>query len=120
MRAEGSGQRNERPDTARVFFALWPPPESARQLADVADSFATRSGGRATSQENIHLTLAFIGDVPVERLADLERAAREMRGEAFALTLDRFGIWRHNRPPATRSISASTGDRAGLGVLPKR
>ena len=103
---------------ARVFLALWPSPESARQLADVAESFATRAGGRATSQENIHVTLAFIGDVPVKRLADLERAAREVRGEAFALKLDRFGIWRHNRifwagcsvlPPALAELSAALG-----------
>ena len=96
MRSESAGQPGARPEQARVFFALWPPPESARQLADVADFFVARAGGRATSQENIHVTLAFIGDVPVGRLADLERAAREVRGEAFALTLDRFGLWRHN------------------------
>jgi 2'-5' RNA ligase len=132
VRSESARQPGARPEQARVFFALWPPPESARQLADVADSFATRSGGRATSQENIHLTLAFIGDVPVERLADLERAAREMRGEAFALTLDRFGIWRHNRifwagcsvlPPALAELSAGLGTAlqvAGFAVADAR
>ena len=82
---------------ARVFFALWPPPEVARQLSAVADSFAKSAGGRATRQETVHLTLAFIGDVPLDRLPDLERAARGVRTEAFDLTLDQFGLWRHNR-----------------------
>ena len=132
MRSEICQQPGERPEQARVFFALWPPPESARHLADVAHSVATRAGGLATRQETIHLTLAFIGDVPVERLADLERAAREVRGEAFALTLDRFGIWRHNRifwagcsvlPPALAELSAALGaalPAAGFAVADAR
>jgi 2'-5' RNA ligase len=95
--AEGGRQRNERPETARVFFALWPPPEAARQLSAVADAFAQCAGGRATRQATIHLTLAFLGDVPLERLPDLERAARNVRAEAFDLTLDQFGLWHHNR-----------------------
>ena len=118
MRPESGQQTSARPEQARVFFALWPSPESARQLAEVAESFATRAGGRVTSQESIHLTLAFIGDVPVDGLPDLERAAREVRGEAFALTLDRLGIWRHNRvfwagcsvlPPALTDLSSALG-----------
>ena len=95
--ADGGSQRNERPETARVFFALWPPPEAARQLSAVADSFAQCAGGRATRQATVHLTLAFIGDVALERLPDLERAARSVRAEAFDLTLDQFGLWHHNR-----------------------
>ena len=103
---------------ARVFFALWPSPEAARQLAAVAASFAAAAGGRATRLESIHLTLAFLGDVAVDRLPELERAAREVRGEAFALTLDRLGIWPHNRifwagcsvlPPALAELSAALG-----------
>jgi 2'-5' RNA ligase len=118
VRPDSGRQSGARPEQARVFFALWPPPESARYLADVADSLASRAGGRATRRESIHLTLAFIGDVPVVRLADLERAAREVRSEAFALTLDRLGVWRHNRifwagcsvmPPALAELSAALG-----------
>ena len=116
MPAEGTKQRTERPETARVFFALWPPPEVARQLSAVADAFAQCAGGRATREATVHLTLAFIGDVRLERLPDLERAARQVRAEAFDLTLDQFGLWRHNRifwagcsvpPPALAGLSAS-------------
>jgi 2'-5' RNA ligase len=103
---------------ARVFFALWPPPEIARQLSAVADSFAKAAGGRATRQETVHLTLAFIGDVPLDRLPDLERAARGVRTEAFDLTLDQLGLWRHNRifwagcrfvPPALVELAGALG-----------
>jgi len=95
--ADGGSQRNERPETARVFFALWPSPEVAQQLSAVADAFAQYAGGRVTHQATVHLTLAFIGDVTLERLPDLERAARNVRAEAFDLTLDQFGLWHHNR-----------------------
>ena len=116
VRSESGQQPGARPKQARVFFALWPQPEVARYLADVADSVATRAGGRATRQAAIHLTLAFIGDVAIERLPDLERAARAVRCEAFDLTLDRFGLWRHNRifqagcsvpPAALAALSAA-------------
>ena len=95
--ADGGSLRNEWPDTARVFFALWPPSEAAQQLSAVADSFSQCAGGRATRQATVHLTLAFLGDVPLERLPNLERAARNVRAEAFDLTLDQFGLWHHNR-----------------------
>ena len=95
--ADGGSQRNERPETACVFFALWPSPEVAQQLSAVADAFAQYAGGRVTHQATVHLTLAFIGDVTLERLPDLERAARNVRAEAFDLTLDQFGLWHHNR-----------------------
>jgi RNA 2',3'-cyclic 3'-phosphodiesterase len=111
-----SASRPARPETARVFFALWPPEEIAQQLAGIAAEFAEQAGGRPTRQETIHLTLAFIGDVPLERLPDLQRAAREVRAEAFDLKLDQFGLWRHNRifwagcsvlPPALVGLSAA-------------
>lgn len=117
---------------ARVFFALWPPPEIARQLSAVADSFAKTAGGRATRQETVHLTLAFIGDVPLDRLPDLERAARGVHTEAFDLTLDQFGLWRHNRifwagcnvvPPALIELASVLGaalQAAGFDVADAR
>ena len=114
--ADDSRQDARRAATARVFFALWPPPEAARKLAAVADSFAQCAGGRPTRQATVHLTLAFLGDVTLERLPDLERAARNVRAETFDLTLDRFGLWQHNRifwagctmPPTALGVLAAS------------
>jgi RNA 2',3'-cyclic 3'-phosphodiesterase len=129
---ESDRQNSERPAMARVFFALWPLPEVALQLSAVADSFAKSAGGRATRQETVHLTLAFIGDVPLDRLPDLERAARGVRTEAFDLTLDQFGLWRHNRifwagcsvvPPALVDLAGVLGaalQAAGFDVADAR
>ena len=41
-------------------------------------------------------------------------------GTQIRRVLDHIGVEQRNRPPTTRSISASIGERAGLGVLPKR
>lgn len=46
---------------------------------------------------NIHLTLAFLGDVPVARIADLVTAVRAIGGSPFELAIDTAGYWRHNR-----------------------
>lgn len=105
-----------RPPVARVFFALWPPAELAATLAGAAKDFAHQAGGRPSRQETLHLTLAFLGDVPISRLPELQAAAQNVRGPAFELTLDRFGLWQHNRifwtgctqpPPALGTLAAS-------------
>ena len=90
-------KRPARPETARVFFALWPPETVARQLAGIAADFSQAAGGRPTRRETIHLTLAFLGDVAVERLPELQRVAGEVHGGPFELKLDRFGVWQYNR-----------------------
>lgn len=102
-----------RPATARVFFALWPAPELAARLAAVARERAGR--GRPTRAETVHLTLAFIGDVPESRLPELVEAAGRVRAAPCALQIDRLGHWRHNRllwagcsapPPALAELVA--------------
>lgn len=82
--------------TARVFFALWPSAELAARLAEIARQAAAQYGGRPTRLETLHLTLAFLGDVPESRLPELEAAARSVAAESFDLRLDRFGFWQHN------------------------
>lgn len=83
---------------ARLFFALWPEPDEAEALAELARQEAGQAGGRATRAETIHLTLAFLGDVAMERLPALQVAAEQMTGlAAFRLQLDRLHYWPHNR-----------------------
>jgi len=48
----------------RLFFALWPPTAAAEQLTDIANSISKQLGGKPTRQDTVHLTLAFLADVP--------------------------------------------------------
>ena len=76
---------------ARLFFALWPPQAARDELAAVAAALVARSGGRAVAASKVHLTLAFLGDTPQDRIALARDAANEARGSVFDACLDRLG-----------------------------
>jgi 2'-5' RNA ligase len=80
--------------TARIFFALLPPPAAQRALGDFARETARRAHGRPVPAENMHVTLAFVGTWPLARLPALLDAAVAVRGEALHLVLDEFGAFR--------------------------
>lgn len=96
MSAERRNQKQAKPATARVFFALWPTPEVADRLGDIAEAAARSFGGRATRRDTIHLTLAFLGNVPEARLPELSKAAASVAVEPFAINVDQLGFWSHN------------------------
>jgi 2'-5' RNA ligase len=48
-------------------------------------------------RDTLHVTLAFLGDIPAGRVADAGKVADEMAVEPFDLILDRLGYWKHNR-----------------------
>ena len=81
----------------RLFFALWPPEGVADTLTGLARQQAERYGGKITRPESIHLTLAFLGEQPVDRLAEIVDVARRVGMVSFDLVIDRLGSWRHNR-----------------------
>lgn len=69
----------------RLFFALWPPRETAQALGDWASEVQKQSGGKATAVDNIHLTLAFLGEAePAPALA----AARAVHSRRHELPVD--------------------------------
>ena len=96
----------------RLFFALWPPADTAKALASWAREVQQHAGGRATAEETIHLTLAFLGEAdPAKAIA----AARRVRGARFDLPLDSAQYWKHNKivwvgprtmPPPLQELAA--------------
>jgi 2'-5' RNA ligase len=78
----------------RIFFALWPPAETARALAEWTRSAQRLTGGTPISEAKIHLTLAFLGEAD-ETKATL--AAQTVSARAFALPLEEARYWRENR-----------------------
>jgi 2'-5' RNA ligase len=81
----------------RLFFALWPDEAVREQLARWSRELRAVCGGRPTRPENLHVTLAFLGNVEDARVAEVERAAGEVRPCAVSLVLDQPGYWKHNR-----------------------
>jgi len=85
------------PETARVFFALWPDAALQASLAKEAKRLHELLGGRRTRTETIHLTLLFVGAYPRAGLPELIEAARRLRLPDFELVFDQADCWRHNR-----------------------
>jgi len=98
---KGPGQRQvdraPASETARLFFAAWPSPELQEALGKLAQGLKRECGGRAIPAHNIHLTLAFLGDVGRDRLARIEEIAAAIAGQRFELNVTRVEYWRHNR-----------------------
>lgn len=94
---EGGAEPIIKPATARVFFALWPSPALAVVLADLASAMASRFGGRPTRTDTVHLTLAFLGEVPESALPTLCAIAAGIKVPPFELLIDRLGYWPHHQ-----------------------
>ena len=77
------------PNSHRVFFALWPGEEVARQFDEAGRQAHQALGGRRMRRDTLHLTLAFIGEVAPERLEVLCGVAGAIRLPAFDLSFDR-------------------------------
>jgi 2'-5' RNA ligase len=117
-------------DTARLFFAAWPAPEIQRALGELAAELKPGCGGRAIPAGNIHLTLAFLGDVAPERRQRLESLAAAVAAPRFDLDVDHVEYWRHNRivwagvahcPPAAAALVERLGAAlAGEGFRVER
>jgi 2'-5' RNA ligase len=104
-----SGEAHAR--TRRVFFALWPSEGAQDELARSVAGALTCAGGRMLPARNLHATLAFLGSVAEERLAELAALARECaaawEGGALRLEFGRLEHW------ARVAILVVTGEDAG-------
>jgi 2'-5' RNA ligase len=81
----------------RVFFALWPDKAALERVDQIGKQLHAMGGGRRMRREGLHITLAFIGEVPAERIDILRQVAEQVVAPAFALRLDRLDCWRHKR-----------------------
>ena len=79
----------------RIFFALWPDAGARDALWALARDTAAQTRGRAPPAGNLHLTLAFLGDVATARIAALHVLGSTVASAVppFTLTLDRVGAF---------------------------
>lgn len=82
------------PAAVRAFFALVPDDAVRLRFLALAREVARRSRGRAISGEHVHLTVAFLGDVPRTSVADLQRVGNQLPRAAASLEFDTLGAWR--------------------------
>lgn len=82
---EGAGIR-------RLFFALWPDGAVREALAGLLEGESPHTGRRVPEQ-NLHMTLAFVGNVTAEQQTCMEAVAATIEAAPFTVTLDRLGYW---------------------------
>jgi 2'-5' RNA ligase len=70
--------------------------------------------GRAVAPENLHLTVAFLGEHPAPVIEDVHLALARIRAPAFHLALDGIGLFGGGRP---RVLYAGVRREPGLGHL---
>ncbi|MEU6817185.1 RNA 2',3'-cyclic phosphodiesterase [Streptomyces sp. NPDC046860] len=86
----------------RLFAAVLPPPEAVRELGREVRALRGRAGADAlrwTEPDGWHFTLAFYGEVPEERVPELERRLERAagRGEPFPLAVTGGGTFGRGR-----------------------
>lgn len=89
----------------RLFFALWPDGRQRDRLRDFISPLVKLVEGRAIDRRKWHVTLAFIGDFPEERIPELQKRVADIEVEPFHLTFDRVEFWAR---PRIASLTAAT------------
>jgi RNA 2',3'-cyclic 3'-phosphodiesterase len=79
----------------RTFVAIFPPQEVREALFHAAHDLQASTGFRLVSQEKIHLTLKFLGDVAEQDLGTIEKALRPLGEghEPFEVSTSDFGAF---------------------------
>ncbi|HYD39933.1 MAG TPA: RNA 2',3'-cyclic phosphodiesterase [Anaeromyxobacter sp.] len=123
----------------RLFVALEPPEPVRRRIAAAAAALRRGAGAAASdvrwvAEENLHLTIQFLGAVPEERVAAVETAVTEVAAAARPLSLEvkgAGGFPNARRPrvvwlglagdvPALAALAAELGKRlTPLGFAPE-
>jgi len=78
----------------RVFLALWPDAVTRASLVSLQHRLQARGiQGRRVPAENLHLTLAFLGNLRLAQIHDLRRSLNTVRASAPQIDLNHLGFW---------------------------
>ncbi len=81
------------PASLRLFYALWPDDATRAALAKLQ----LLTTGNSTRYENLHITLAFLGQQPAQRAPRLEHILAHLPIAPMTLVLDRVGYFVRKR-----------------------
>jgi 2'-5' RNA ligase len=81
---------------ASLFFALWPAPPLRTALAAWARDHAPERA-RPVAADNLHLTLAYLGQLPAAGVAAAHAVGAELSAPPVTLTLTRVEHWARPR-----------------------
>ncbi|MCL2007377.1 MAG: RNA 2',3'-cyclic phosphodiesterase [Treponema sp.] len=82
----------------RLFIGVFIDDDTIVELQALQKQLEAQSyKGTFTRPRNLHLTLAFLGETPEGRLADLHRIIEEIDSLAFELCFNRTGCFTHSK-----------------------
>lgn len=81
----------------RLFFAIELPGDVQQQIVHWRAASFPGDAGRPVAAANLHLTLAFLGEVSADKQRALSAMAGRIRQPGFTLTLDDAGQWLRSR-----------------------
>ncbi|MBV8043320.1 RNA 2',3'-cyclic phosphodiesterase [Pluralibacter sp.] len=84
-------------ESKRLFFALELPGDVQQQIVHWRAAHFPDDAGRPVAAANLHLTLAFLGDISAEKQRALAAMAGRIRQPGFTLQLDDAGQWLRSR-----------------------
>ena len=99
----------------RLFVALRPPPEIRAQLAATMDGVL---GARWQDDDQLHLTLRFIGEIERPVAEDVAAALAHVHAEAPVVTLS--GVGRFERRSPTTALWAGVSQHDALAALHRK
>ncbi len=95
---QATGAQPDKKPGQRLFFALWPESPLQQRLHRLAvAALPAASAGKLVQQDNLHLTLVFLGWADQSRRDCLLAAAQTIRSGSFDLRFDQVGYWRKPR-----------------------
>jgi 2'-5' RNA ligase len=83
----------DKPEILRLFYALWPDESTRTALTRLQASLA----GRMMHRQDLHITLAFLGQQPATLLPLLHAILRQLPQPDVRLQLDRIGYFPRSR-----------------------
>ena len=110
----------------RLFFALWPDDETREQCVSVIKALSSKDG-RLVPPGNLHVTLAFLGNIDAATELSVTQAAAKIPVSQMAITFDRINFWRkpgilcltaQNPDPTVTSLAMSLISQAAQFGIP--
>jgi 2'-5' RNA ligase len=104
----------------RLFFAFWPDNAARREAQGIIKNLQPKLSARWISPPNLHVTLAFLGDIEAGRVETAKAVADTIEGAGFELRLDTLEHWRKPQvlcltpssvPPTVEQLAADLADR---------
>ena len=81
----------------RLFVALWPEDEVRAKLSKKQLELKLGDYGRLIPAANLHITLLFLGDMPLNEIPEIKSFVSSIQLTPFSFTISRIGFWPHNK-----------------------